>query len=64
MPKKYDVYIITNYAHSVLNTGFTGNIAQSLEQHSSGIGSKFAGQYNAYKLVYLQIFNSVHQAIE
>ena len=62
--KEYFVYILTNWQHSVLYTGVTGNIVERLEQHIAGTGSVFTKKYKAHKLVYLERFYSIHQAID
>ena len=62
--QEYFVYILTNWQHRVLYTGVTRDIVKRLDQHRSGEGSKFTSKYNANKLVYLETFHSINQAID
>jgi len=60
----YWVYIITNKPYGTLYIGVTGGIDDRMERHRRGKGSKFAGKYNLTKLVYLEEFQYIHDAIQ
>ena len=57
------VYIVTNKPHGVLYTGVTANIAQRIQQHRDGAGSKFAKRYNCHHLVYAEHYDRIDEAI-
>jgi putative endonuclease len=61
--REYFVYILTNWKHSVLYTGVTNDIFRRLEQHKAKAGSVFTRRYNAIKLVYVERFQYVEDAI-
>lgn len=58
------VYILTNVTNSVLYTGVTSDIINRLRQHKlrKHINS-FTARYNLTRLVYLEEFNSIGEAI-
>ena len=59
----YCVYIMTNAHNTVLYTGVTNNLARRVYEHKNGLGSAFTKKYNANKLVYYEVGNSIHSAI-
>ena len=62
MKKQYYVYILTGHART-LYTGVTNDIDRRIFQHRSHSGSVFASRYRIDKLVYLETFGEVTQAI-
>ncbi|QTY27857.1 GIY-YIG nuclease family protein [Flavobacterium sp. CS20] len=68
MPKRlihrYWVYIITNKPKGTLYIGVTGGIDDRMERHVAGKGSKFLARYNLNKLVHLEEFQYVNDAIK
>ena len=59
------VYILTNVTNSVLYTGVTSDIKNRLRQHKSRKHSNsFTARYNLTRLVYLEEFNSIGEAIK
>lgn len=60
---RYWVYIITNKPCGTLYIGVTGGIDDRMERHRRGEGSKFAARYNCTKLVHLEEFKYVNDAI-
>lgn len=64
MPRRrYFVYILTNAHHTVLYTGVTDDLHRRLTEHRSGRGSAFCRRYNAGKLVFVETFCDVNEAI-
>ncbi|WP_188458059.1 GIY-YIG nuclease family protein [Psychroflexus planctonicus] len=67
MPKRahhcYCVYIMTNKPKGVLYIGVTGGIDDRIERHKAGKGSKFTKKYNLDKVVYIEEFQYVNDAI-
>jgi putative endonuclease len=59
------VYIITNENNSVLYTGVTSEIRQRIHQHKSKTFLKsFSSRYNICKLVYIESFETIGEAIK
>jgi putative endonuclease len=62
--KQYDVYILTNRWRTVLYVGMTSNIEQRVFQHKTKFFKKaFTGRYNVDRLVYMETYRSVWDAI-
>ena len=61
--RRYWVYILMNRGGTTLYIGVTGNLARRLEQHRSGVGSGFTSRYNVTRLVYVEEFAQVQDAI-
>jgi putative endonuclease len=59
----YYVYILTNAKHTVLYTGVTNDIANRMAEHKAGTHDGFTKKYNAHKLVYLETYPSITDAI-
>lgn len=59
----YYVYILTNKLNTVLYTGVTSNIEKRLYEHRMHLVDGFTKKYNVHKLVYIQEFNDVNEAI-
>ena len=59
----YHVYILTNKRHTVLYTGFSGNLHQRVVQHKEKVQPGFTKRYNVDKLVYFEEYQNVHDAI-
>ena len=56
--------MLTNQGNSVLYTGVTSNLEQRILQHRAKIREGFTQQYNLNKLVYVEEFGSIIDAIE
>jgi putative endonuclease len=53
--QNYFVYILTNGdRHTVLYIDVTNSLERRASEHSLGLGSAFARQYNAHKLIYFE----------
>ena len=62
--QNYFVYILTNAnRHTVLYIGVTNSLERRANEHSLGLGSAFARQYNAHKLIYFETFPDPESAI-
>ena len=59
----YWVYILTNAHDTVLYIGMTGNIERRVREHKAGEVESFTQQYNLTKLVHLEEFAEVEDAI-
>ena len=62
--REYCVYIMTNAHNTVLYTGVTSNLARRVYEHKNGMGGVFTKKYNVQKLVYYEVGDNVHSAIE
>lgn len=61
--KTYYVYIASNQWHSVLYTGVTSNILRRIDEHRRKITKGFTSKYNVNKLIFVQEFGSIYEAI-
>jgi putative endonuclease len=62
--QNYFVYILTNAdRHTVLYIGVTNSLERRASEHSLGLGSAFARQYNAHKLIYFEAYSDPTSAI-
>jgi len=59
----YTVYIMTNKRDTTLYTGVTGDVEYRVRRHRAKIGSQFARKYKTRKLVYMEHFDKVWEAI-
>jgi len=57
------LYIMTNKPHGVLYTGVTADIAARVLQHRMGSGSKFCRRFNCDKLVLVEPYPTIAEAI-
>ena len=61
--KKYYVYLMTNYTNSTIYVGVTGNIEKRMFTHKNGLIDGFTKKYNIKKVVYVEEFDYVYDAI-
>ncbi len=57
------VYILTNRWHTVLYVGVTNNITRRVAEHRARKPKSFSCQYNLTKLVYLERYDYIKDAI-
>ena len=57
------VYIMTNKPRGVLYIGVTSDIATRVHQHRSGQGSVFCRKYGLNRLVLVEEYDDIHDAI-
>ena len=63
MAKTYYVYIMTNKWNRVLYTGMTNDIARRVREHKAKQHEGFTHHYQVKKLVYIETFGEVRDAI-
>ena len=63
MEKGGYIYILTNRYHTTLYTGVTSDIQLRIYQHKNNIYKGFTTKYNVHKLVYVEGFHSIEEAI-
>ena len=62
--QNYFIYILTNAdRHTVLYIGVTNSLERRASEHSLGLGSAFARQYNAHKLIHFEAYPDPTSAI-
>jgi putative endonuclease len=59
----YYVYILTNAHRTVLYTGVTNDLRRRLDEHRQGRGGAFTTRYNAHRLVHVERFPHINEAI-
>ena len=59
----YHVYILTNKPRGILYIGVTGGLDDRMERHRKGEGSVFTAKYKLKKLVYMEEFQYIKDAI-
>jgi len=62
-PPSYFVYIMANEWNNVLYVGVTNNLARRISEHRQGHGGRFTSKYNLYKLVFIEEFQDINDAI-
>mgnify|MGYP003436728016 CR=1 FL=1 len=61
--KKYWVYIICNKRNGTLYVGMTNNISRRIYEHKERLFEGFSKKYGLDKLVFVQQFEDVSEAI-
>jgi putative endonuclease len=59
----YYVYILASGHNGTLYIGVTNDIWRRMAQHRSGCGSEFVKKYNVTRLVYIEKYESVIEAV-
>jgi putative endonuclease len=59
----YHVYILASRRHGKLYIGVTNSLQKRLEEHRNGNGFAFVKQYGVYRLVYVESYDRVEEAI-
>ncbi|HAE62110.1 MAG TPA: GIY-YIG nuclease [Eubacteriaceae bacterium] len=57
------VYIITNNNNSVIYIGVTNDIYRRIYEHKNKLIPGFSKRYNLHKLIYLEYYNQIEDAI-
>ena len=57
------VYIVTNGPHGTLYIGVTANLPARITAHREGRGSEFCRKYGLTRLVHLEWFDTIEEAI-
>ena len=64
MIHQYFVYIITNKKDGVLYIGVTNDLERRMFEHKNKLIKGFSSKYNLDKLVYLEVYQYVEDAIK
>ncbi|MDE7209807.1 MAG: GIY-YIG nuclease family protein [Clostridia bacterium] len=57
------VYILSNYTNTTLYIGVTSDIYQRMNEHNDKVIESFTSKYNLNKLVYVEEYSSIVDAI-
>jgi putative endonuclease len=60
----YYVYITANKNNNVIYIGVTNNIERRIYEHKSGEIKGFTQKYNVHKLVYVEMYSNIDDAIK
>jgi putative endonuclease len=63
MPKGGYVYIMTNKPFGRLYIGVTANLPERIFSHREGRGSDHCRKFNLHRLVYMEPYNTIEEAI-
>jgi putative endonuclease len=63
MPKRYAVYILTNRRNGTLYVGVTGDLAARIDLHRSGAVPGFSKDHDLHRLVHVEYFLDIEEAI-
>ncbi len=61
--RQYYVYLLTNPARTVINTGVTNDLKRRVYEHREKLVASFTSRYNVSRLVYFEVFDDVEMAI-
>ena len=64
MPFTYYVYILTNVTNTTLYIGVTKDIYRRTNEHNEKVVDGFAEKYNVNKLIYVEEYSSINDAIQ
>ena len=63
MPRTYHVYILASKRNGTLYIGVTSNLASRIFAHRNGKGSEFTKKYRVTRLVHIESYADVRDAI-
>jgi len=63
MPRGGHIYIMTNQCRKPVYIGVTTNLAARVYQHRKGTGSAYCKRYNLTRLVHVEEYPSIYEAI-
>ena len=63
MERTYHVYILASGRNGTLYIGVTGNLAARVWQHRTGAAEGFTKKYNVTRLVHVEPFADINEAI-
>jgi len=57
------VYVLASAPYGTLYIGVTNDIAKRAWQHREGVGSRFCAKYRVHRLVRIEVFEDISNAI-
>ena len=64
MSKQYYVYILTSQKNGTLYIGVTSNLSKRIWEHKNDLVEGFTKKYKVHNLVYFEVAESMHSAIQ
>ena len=58
-----DVYILASAPQGTLYVGVTSDLARRAFEHREGVGSRFCAKYRVHRLVRVEVFEDISNAI-
>lgn len=62
--RRYYVYLTTSSSRRALYTGMSNSVYNRKDQHLASDDSTFVGRYRAFRVVYIEVFEDVRNAID
>jgi putative endonuclease len=62
--RRYYVYMSTSASRRALYTGVSNSVYNRKDQHVASDDSTFVGHYRAFRIVYIEVFEDVRNAID
>lgn len=63
LERRYHVYMTTSSSRRPLYTGMTNSVFRRKDEHENSDDSTFVGRYRALRVVYVEMFEDVRNAI-
>ena len=63
MAREPCVYILASRRHGAIYTGVTGDLVRRVWEHKRGVGSAFTRRYGIDKLVWMEVHETMVEAI-
>ena len=61
--RRFFVYIMMNSGGTTLYTGVTNDLVRRVAEHRDDLSDSFTARYNAHRLVYYEVHESIRAAI-
>jgi putative endonuclease len=62
--RQYYVYILASRPGGTLYVGVTNDLIRRVYEHKNGFVEGFTKQYNVHRLVYFEVYSSIHDALQ
>jgi putative endonuclease len=62
--RQYYVYILASRPGGVLYVGVTNDLVRRVYEHKNGLVEGFTKRYHVHRLVYFEIYSSIHDALQ
>jgi len=62
--RQYYVYILASRPGGVLYVGVTNDLVRRVYEHKNGFVKGFTKQYHVHRLVYFEVYSSIHDALQ
>jgi len=62
--RQYYVYILASRPGGTLYVGVTNDLVRRIYEHKNGFVEGFTKRYNIHRLVYFEVYSSIHDALQ